>query len=219
MNTHGIRWLADKPPTRYGYCIHLARGIEAVELVNRIARGSAPVLLGAYTTEGIETYINSQGREMAAVRYGTHGDLAFTVAHGDWPGELGPGYSNHLSRNSGEEVFMLYYESQNPKVPPPEFTFCRDGDYACGFHMYMHTWSHEVTGPDAALVQADIEAAGIHNEDRREIAHRKSLTVIENRFALTLPMHRILHDSLSTALVQGHHVDPDSTAGAGDWGA
>ncbi|GAA4682649.1 hypothetical protein [Streptomyces youssoufiensis] len=106
----------------------------------------------------------------------------------------------------GEEVFELYYETQNPKVPPPQFTFYRDGEYACGFHMYMHTWSHEVTGPDAALVQADIEAAGIHNEDRRESAHLTSLTVIEKRFTLTLPMNQILHGSLPAALVHGHHA-------------
>ncbi|QKW51490.1 DUF6461 domain-containing protein [Streptomyces buecherae] len=215
MNTDGIRWLVDKAPTWYGYCIHLARGLEAVHLVNRITRGPAPVLIGEYTAEGIETYINSQEREMAAVRYGTHGDLAFTVAHGYWPGELGPGYSNHLSRNSGEEVFELYYETQNPKVPPPQFTFYRDGEYACGFDMYMYTWSHEVTGPDADLIHADIEAAGIHNEDRRETAHLKSLTIIEKRFTLTLPMNQILHGSLPAALVHGHHVNLNSSTGSG----
>ncbi|MER5494276.1 hypothetical protein [Streptomyces sp. NPDC002490] len=162
------------------------------------------MLIGEYTAEGVEAYINSQSREIAAVRYGTHGDLAFTVAHGYWPGELGPGYSDHLSRNKGEEVFVLYDETQNPKVPPPQFQFYRDGEYACGFHMYMYTWSREVTGPDAALVQADIEAAGIRNEAQRETAHLKSLTIIENRFDLALPMGQILHDLLPTALVHGH---------------
>ncbi|MFJ8827042.1 hypothetical protein ACIREE_35395 [Streptomyces sp. NPDC102467] len=205
MNIDGIRWLADRCPTWSGYCIHLARGLTAAELVDRIARGSAPGQLGEYTAEGIEAYVSSRGRETAAVRYGTHGDLAFTVAHGYWPGELGPGYSSDLSRNSGEEVFELYYETQNPKAPPPQFAFYRDGAYACGFHMYMHTWSHEITGPDAALIRTDIAAAGIHDETTRETAHRKSLAVVENRFTLTLPMERILHAPLPAALVYGHH--------------
>ncbi|MFD5557658.1 hypothetical protein ACFWIA_27930 [Streptomyces sp. NPDC127068] len=204
MKTDGIKWLADKAPTWSGYCIHLTRGLDAVQLVKRIARGAAPVFIGEYTAEDIEAHLNSQGREITAVRYGTHGNLAFTVAHGYWPGELGPGYNNDLSRNKGEEVFMLYNDAQNSKAPPPQFELYRDGEYACGFHMYMHTWSHEITGPDSSLIQADIEAAGIHDEERRETAHLKSLAIIEKRFKLALPMGQILNESLSTALVHGH---------------
>ncbi|MFI0243052.1 DUF6461 domain-containing protein [Streptomyces sp. NPDC016845] len=204
MTTDGIAWLAETAPTWYGYCIHLARGLTADELVDRLARGSAPRPLGAYTSEAVEAHLNAQTREMAAVRYGTHNGLAFTVAHGYWPGELGPGYSNDLSRSSGEEVFELYYETQNPKAPPPQFALFRDGAYACGFHLYMHTWSHEVTGPDAALLQTDIAAAGIPDQTDRKTAHRTSLTVIENRFALALPRKQIMHDALPAALVYGH---------------
>ncbi|WP_435215419.1 hypothetical protein [Streptomyces sp. bgisy034] len=48
--------------------------------------------------------------------------------------------------------------------------------------MYIHTWSHEITGPGADLIRADLIAAGIPEERKRDTAHRASLAVLEQRF-------------------------------------
>ncbi|EPJ36013.1 hypothetical protein STAFG_6930 [Streptomyces afghaniensis 772] len=73
----------------------------------------------------------------------------------------------------------------------------------CGFDMYMHTWSQEITGPGADLIRAEIDAAGIPEQRERDTAHRASLAVLEQRFELALPRDLILDASLPTALVRG----------------
>ncbi|MFF0450895.1 hypothetical protein ACFYT4_31710 [Streptomyces sp. NPDC004609] len=155
-----------------------------------------------------------------AVRYGTDGDLSFAVAYGQWPGEMGPGYTDGLSVRD-DHVFQLYYGTQNPKLPPPEFSYFHGGVYTCGFQMYMHTWSHEITGPRPDLLRDAVQAAGIPTEDNRNTAHAKSLTVVEKTFRLSLPRHKVLHQAIPAALIKGQtpaqrtDVPPATTGGAG----
>lgn len=94
-------------------------------------------------------------------------------------------------------------EKENPKLPPPIFSYFHDEHYLCGFDMYMNTWSTEITGSSPELVRDDVLAAGIPDETQRDTAHTKSLTIVENRFRLTLPKEQVLHGTLPTALVRG----------------
>ncbi|MFE6887992.1 hypothetical protein [Streptomyces sp. NPDC057694] len=100
-------------------------------------------------------------------------------------------------------MFQLYWEAENPKLPPPVFTCFRDGHYTCGFHMYMHTWSHEVSGSHPELISTGIKTAGIPIETDQDTAHYKSLALIEEQFRRSPPMEPVLHGRLPAALVAG----------------
>ncbi|WP_330358261.1 hypothetical protein [Streptomyces chartreusis] len=207
MSSGGITWIADEDISWLGYCIKLARGLTGEELTARLAATGGPVPVEATTGPRAEELIDELDAERGdsasiAVRYGDHAGLGFAVAYGHWPSVLGPAYHDGASRN-GAHVFELYYEKQNPKVPPPAFAYFHDDSYVCGFDMYMNTWSQEITGPGADLVRADIVAAGIPEEKERDTAHRASLAVLEQRFELALPRDLILDASLPTALVRG----------------
>lgn len=203
----GIAWIARDSISWLGYCITLARGMEPEELVGRLSEDSPPTLLGQYTGNDLETYLESRNGERGvidsiAVRYGVSGDLAFAVADGYWPGEMGPDYSDGLSRD-GAHVFQLYYEKENPKLPPPIFSYLHNEHALCDFNMYMHTWSSEVTGSTPELIQDDILNAGIPEETERDVAHANSLAIVERRFQLTLPKEQVLHGELPSALIKG----------------
>ncbi|MFJ6573350.1 DUF6461 domain-containing protein [Streptomyces sp. NPDC091292] len=205
--SEGIGWIAREEIAWTGHCVTLARGLEPEELVRRLARSAPPVSLGTCTAYDLNTYLDRRERERGlddsiAVRYGADGDLAFAVAYGHWPGEMNTGTLLGVSKG-GAHVFRLYYETQNPKVPPPEFTYFHDGQYMCGFDMYMHTWSHEITGSRPDLISAAVQAAGIPGEDDRDTAHTKSLAVVEKQFNLTLPKERVLRGVLPAALING----------------
>ncbi|MGW6788506.1 hypothetical protein [Streptomyces chartreusis] len=207
MSSGGITWIADEDISWLGYCIKLARGLTGEELTARLAATGGPVPVEATTGPRAEELIDQLDTERGdsdsiAVRYGDHAGLGFAVAYGHWPSVLGLAYHDGTSRN-GAHVFELYYEKQNPKVPPPAFAYFHHDSYVCGFDMYMSTWSLEITGPGADLVRADIAAAGIPEEKERDTAHRSSLAVLEQRFELALPRDLILDASLPTALVRG----------------
>ncbi|WP_405524428.1 hypothetical protein [Streptomyces canus] len=207
MSSGGITWIADEDISWLGYCIKLARGLTGEQLAARLAVGGGPVPVQATTGPQVEELIDGLDAERGdtdsiAVRYGDYAGLGFAVAYGHWPSVLGPAYHDGTSRD-GVHVFELYHEKQNPKVPPPSFAYFHDDHYACGFDMYMHTWSQEITGPGADLIRADIIAAGIPEERTRGTAHRASLGVLERRFELALPSDLILGASLPTALVRG----------------
>ncbi|MET7541595.1 hypothetical protein [Streptomyces sp. NPDC005507] len=207
MNEDGIAWIARADLSWLGHCVTLARGISPEQLVARLAGGHEPVSLGELTAAAVETHLMRRDQERGvgdsiAVRYGDAGGLAFAVAHGDnWPGRMGPGYTDGLS-NDGADVFQLYWEKENPKLPPPVFAYFRDGRYMCGFHMCM-SWSQEITGPHPDLVRGDVGAAGIFSETDGDLAHSKSLSVVEQRFRLTLPKALVLQGKLPTALIAG----------------
>ncbi|MFC9495689.1 DUF6461 domain-containing protein [Streptomyces sp. NPDC056982] len=203
----GIGWIAREEIAWAGYCVTLARGLEPGELVTRLARDTAPAPLGECTGYDLNTQLVDRERALhrsdsIAVRYGAVGDLAFAVADGYWPGEMNTGPLLAGSKG-GAHVFRLYHESQNPKLPPPEFTYFHDGDYMCGFDMHMHTWSHEITGSRPDLVSAALQAGGVPDEDRQDVAHAKSLAVVEEQFQLTLPKELVLHGKLPAALIRG----------------
>ncbi|MGW4033798.1 DUF6461 domain-containing protein [Streptomyces sp. NPDC004838] len=203
----GIAWLALEDISWPGYCVTLARGVEPDELVRRLARDQAPVELGDHSAEDLSGFLARRDwdrgwDDSVAVRYGTDGDLSFAVAYGDWPGNMGPGYADGLSVQD-DHVFQLYYETQNPKLPPPEFGYLQDGVYMCGFQMYMHTWSHEITGLRPDLLSDAVQAAGIPTEDNRDTAHVNSLAVVEKTFRLSLPRDQVLHQAIPAALVKG----------------
>ncbi|MDQ8704526.1 DUF6461 domain-containing protein [Streptomyces sp. LHD-70] len=209
MKDDGIAWIADADLSWLGYCVTLSRGLTPEQLVARLAGDRTPAPLGEHSAAEVEALLGQRDRERGtcdsiAVRYGEVGGLAYAVAYGDnWPGNMGPGYTDGLS-DGGADVFQLYWEMENPKLPPPAFAYFRDGEYMCGFDMFMHSWSHEITGPRSDLVRGDVEAAGIPAETDRDTAHRKSLTVVEERFGLTLPKELVLGGKLPAALIAGH---------------
>ncbi|MDI3420582.1 DUF6461 domain-containing protein [Streptomyces luteolus] len=196
----GIAWIARADLSEFGYCVTLARGIGPEELVARLAHGYEVEALEELTADDLEDRLETDGSESFAVRYGqTDGGLSFAVAHGAWPGEMGPGYTDGLS-NGGVEVFQFYYETENPKLPPPEFTYMRDGEYLCSFSMD----TIEVQGDSPELVRAlsaDLEAAGVPREENRGTAHEKSLMIAGERFGLTLPKETVLQGELPTAII------------------
>ncbi|MDI3384838.1 DUF6461 domain-containing protein [Streptomyces sp. B-S-A8] len=178
--SEGIAWIARADLSEFGYCVTLARGIGPEELVARLAHGHEVEALGQLTADDLEDRLETDDSESFAVRYGqTDGGLSFAVAHGAWPGEMGPGYTDGLS-DGGAEVFQLYYEAENPKLPPPSFTYMRDGEHLCTFSMY----TREVQGESPEL-----EAAG------------KALTIAGERFGLTLPKETVLQGELPTAII------------------
>ncbi|MEU1711050.1 DUF6461 domain-containing protein [Streptomyces sp. NPDC005706] len=203
----GITWIARSDISWLGYCITLARGVEPEELVSRLAGETAPTFLGQRTAAELERYLNQRGQEWGsgetiAVRYGDVADLAFAVADGQWPGEMELGVPDGLSHD-GAHVFRLYYEKENPKLPPPAFSYFHDGSYLCGFDMFMHTWSSEITGSQPDLVREAVLSAGIPGEANRDMAHTRSLAIVEKQFQLTLPREEVLHGTLSAALIKG----------------
>lgn len=191
MNEDGIAWITRADLSWLGHCVTLARGLSPEQLVARLARGHEPVSLGEHTAASAETHLTRRDQERGvgdsiAVRYGDAGGLAFAVAHGDnWPGRMGPGYIDGLS-NDGADVFQLYWEKENPKLPPPVFAYFRDGRYMCGFDMCM-SWSQEITGPRPDLVRGDLEAAGDLLRDGRDLAHSKSSASLSNGFVSPCP--------------------------------
>jgi hypothetical protein len=207
VSSGGITWIADADISWLGYYIKLARGLTGEQLAARLAAPGGPVPVQATTGPQAEALIDGLDAERGdadsiAVRYGDHAGLGFALAYGHWPSVLGPAYHDGTSRD-GAHVFELYYEKQNPKVPPPAFAYFHDDHYVCGFDMHMHTWSQEITGPGAGLIRAEIDAAGIPEQRERDTAHRASLAVLEQRFELALPRDLILDASLPTALVRG----------------
>ncbi|QEU89889.1 hypothetical protein CP970_02155 [Streptomyces kanamyceticus] len=129
----GLTWLANSDVTWAGYCVTLARGLEPDELVRRLARGE-PGLLGEYTGGTLEDFLRRKDAPaQTAVRYGSAEGLSFAVAYGDWPGCTGPGFTVGLSK--GTHIFQLYYESENPKAPPPSFSYFHQETYMCGFDL------------------------------------------------------------------------------------
>lgn len=202
----GIAWIARDGISWLGYCVTLARGVDPEELVSRLAGDADPVPLGQYTRDDLETYLAERDRGQStcddiAVRYGRSGDLVFAVADGHWPGEMGPGYTDGLSKN-GAHVFQLYYEAENPKVPPPDFIYLHDERTVCAFDMTF-TWSSEIVGSSPELVQDEVLAAGLPGETNRDVAHARSLAVVERRFRLTLPREQVLYGTLPAALING----------------
>ncbi|MFJ5780312.1 hypothetical protein [Streptomyces sp. NPDC093094] len=199
--------MADEDISWLGHCIKPARGLSGEQLAARLAAGGGPVPVRATTGPQAEELVDRLDAERGdtdsiAVRHGDHAGLGFAVAYGHWPSVLGPAYHDGTSRD-GVHVFEFYCEKQNPKAPPPVFAYFHDDHYVCGFDMYMHTWSQEITGPGADLVRADVVAAEIPEERKRDTAHRASLAVLERRFELALPRDLILGVSLPTALVRG----------------
>ena len=202
----GITWIASNEISWLGHCITLARDVEPEELVSRLARNQEPEALGQHTGYDLQIYLDRLDREQGrcdsiAVRYGASGGLSFAVADGQWPGYMGPGYTEGLSRD-GAHVFQLYDEQENPKLPPPTFSYLHDDRYVCGFDMYMHTWSSEIKGSNPELLHDDILAAGIPDETDSDAAHAKSLALVESRFQLTLPKELVLHGELPAALIR-----------------
>ncbi|MFE6165213.1 DUF6461 domain-containing protein [Streptomyces sp. NPDC056486] len=192
----GLTWLANSDVTWAGYCVTLARGLEPDELVRRLARGE-PGLLGEYTGGTLEDFLERRDAPArTAVRYGSREGLSFAVAYGDWPGYTGPGFTDGLSR--GAHIFQLYYESDNPKVPPPSFSYFHQETYMCGFDLCSFP---DVGGTEPELILGDVQAAGIEGEEDRDAAHARSLSVVEDRFGLSLPRMQILEGLLPAATI------------------
>lgn len=170
MSSDGVTWIATTDINDLGHCVTLARGLSGGDLAARII-AAAP----------------EWARPRLSLRHGSTGELAYAVAEDyDWPGVTGPGYTDGLS-DGGVHIYQLYYECDNPKLPPPTFSYFHDGRLLCSFDMYMHTWSHEVTGTQPELIHPQLIAAGVPDKTDRDTAHIKSLKVVEERFGLTLP--------------------------------
>lgn len=90
----------------------------------------------------------------------------------------------------------------DPESPPPSFAYFHDDQYVCGFDMYIHTWSHEITGPGADLIRTGLSRP---ESRRRGEGTRRTVPLSpcwSSAFELALPRDLILGTSLPTVLVR-----------------
>ncbi|MFI5532947.1 hypothetical protein ACIA8O_30865 [Kitasatospora sp. NPDC051853] len=208
--TDGITWLAKPRSISFeGYSVTLGRGIALAELAARVVESAEHealrmVMLGDLTAEELVEEIEEVNRDDTGLRFGEHGEWAFVVKHGNWPGKFG--LDPALSVD-GAEVFLLEYEEENGKPVPPEFWYVRDGRTMCRFNLHLDdSWGHgEVSGdPEvAAQVRELLAAAGLpdHDRPRREV-HRTVLEVLEGHFGLSLPRALALNAPLPAVILE-----------------
>ncbi|MFF8258765.1 DUF6461 domain-containing protein [Streptomyces virginiae] len=185
--TCGIQWLADWGEWFAG--LTFARGITPDELAARLGAvpGVRPGPLGAPAAWSMVTE-TADGDGVA--RVGSWGGWSFAVEHGL------PAGAERLAEVSGAGVEAIHLDPQ-PDHPPKQFAYARDGELVCCFGLgeECRRGGHRpdfllpelvaagVLGPDGANTGPDDEP----DEDRE----RRTLSVLEHRFALALPRHLI----------------------------
>ncbi|MFF3863426.1 DUF6461 domain-containing protein [Streptomyces sp. NPDC002209] len=183
----GIRWLADWDGWYAG--LTFARGITPGELALRLGAlpGIRPGPLGA--TDAWSMVTESMDGDGVA-RVGSWGGWSFAVEHGM------PAGAERLSEVSRSGVEAVHLDPQ-PDHPPKQFAYARDGEIVCCFGLGEEGWrgGHRPDFLLPELVAAGILAPdGTHARPEDEPCadrDRRTLAVLEHRFALSLPRHLI----------------------------
>jgi hypothetical protein len=195
--TDGLQWLAEVPdPLPMGYCVIFARGIGPQDLVHRLTPAAEPRFMAPRTHKAFELDLLELDRgkpmqETVGVRYGSVGDLAFTLGYGTWYGTLGRHETPSISYD-GAHIYELYFMAEHPNVPPPHFCYSHDSVYEVMCDLNDETWAGvvDVAGDNAGLI-SEIETDG-----------RNSFEILEQRFGLTLPKKAILTGTLPAAIIE-----------------
>ncbi|MFF8732878.1 hypothetical protein ACF073_41420 [Streptomyces sp. NPDC015171] len=194
--TDGLQWLEDPMPLPGGYCAILARGIDPENLVRRLVPGSKPRFIGPRTHTAFEADLFELDRSKlvnttVGIRYGSVGDLSFSIGYGPWY-ELLNRFDTPEISHGGAHTFELYFMAEHPNVPPPHFRYNHDGVYEVMGDLNNDDWVGfvDVLGNNAELVAA------------LEADKRRPLESLEQRFGLTLPKERILTDALAAAIIR-----------------
>ncbi|MEW2051627.1 hypothetical protein, partial [Streptomyces sp. NPDC005476] len=125
------------------------------------------------------------------VRYGSVGDLSFSIGYGPRQETLSQFDTPDIS-HGGAHTYELYFMAEHPNVPPPHFRYNHDGVYEVMCDLNNDDWTGvvNVLGDNAELVAA-LEA------DRR-----RPMEILEQRFGLTLPKEAILTGTLPAAIIK-----------------
>ncbi|MBW5483873.1 hypothetical protein GPJ59_18800 [Streptomyces bambusae] len=194
----GIQWLADWPHWYAG--LTFARGIGPDELALRL--GAVPSqrpgpLAGPDAWDLAGAVLDGDG----VARVGAVGAWSFAVEHGVPAGaELLP----EVSRDGVEAVHL----DPQPDHPPKQFVYARDGEVVCCFGLGEEIWrgghhpdfllpdlvAARVLRPDGTAARPDTEPPPARD--------RRTLSVIERRFGLSLP-RRLVEEARLPAFVTG----------------
>ncbi|MGW5498984.1 hypothetical protein [Streptomyces olivaceoviridis] len=194
--TDGLQWLEDPIPLPGGYCAILARGIDPQTLVRRLFPDTEPRFVGLRTHEAFEADLLQLDRSKpvnttVGVRYGSVGDLSFSIGYGAWHEVLGRFDTPEIS-HGGAHTYELYFMAEHPNVPPPHFRYNHNGVYEVMCDLNIDDWVGvvDVLGNNAELVSA------------LEADKRRPMEILEQRFGLTLPKEDILTGTLPSAITR-----------------
>lgn len=192
----GIRWLADWDGWYVG--LTFARGVPPGELALRLGAvpGVRPGPLGARDAWSLASE-TMDGDGVA--RVGSWAGWSFAVEHGL---PAGAERLAEVSRSGAEAVHL----DPQPDHPPRQFAYARDGEVVCCFGLGEECWrggrQPDFLLPElvaAGLLEPDGTHAGPEDEPGAE-RDRRTLAVLEHRFALSLP-RRLIEETPLPAFV------------------
>ncbi|RSS78155.1 DUF6461 domain-containing protein [Streptomyces sp. WAC06614] len=183
----GIGWLVDWPDWYAG--LTFARGIGPEELAARLGAvpGPAP---GPLDPTGAWSLAASTVDGDGVARVGAFGGWSFAVEHGL------PAGADRLAEVARGGVEAVHLDPQ-PDHPPKQFAYARDGEVVCCFALGEEAWrgGHRPDHLLPALVAAHVlHPDGTDARPATEppaVRERRTLTVIEHHFALSLPRHLV----------------------------
>ncbi|MFC3578005.1 hypothetical protein ACFOZ0_33060 [Streptomyces yaanensis] len=192
----GLQWLEYPVPLPGGYCTIFTRGIDSEDLVRRLVSGAEPRFIGLRTHKAFEADLFQLDRSKpvdttVGVRYGSVGDLSFSIGYGPWQETLSQFDTPEIS-HGGAHTYELYFMAEHPNVPPPHFRYNHDGVYEVMCDLNNDDWVGvvNVLGNNAELVAA------------LEADKRRPMEILEQRFGLTLPKEAILTGTLPAAIIK-----------------
>ncbi|MFZ3468475.1 DUF6461 domain-containing protein [Streptomyces sp. 4.24] len=192
----GIQWLADWDA--WYVSLTFARGIGPGELASRLGAlpGLHPGPLGAIDAWSMVTEtVDGDG----VARVGSWGGWSFAVEHGM------PAGAQRLAEISLGGVEAVHLDPQ-PDHPPKQFAYARDGELVCCFGLGEEFWrgghrpdfllpelvAAKILTPDGCYARPEEEPSGERD--------RLTLSVLEHRFALSLP-RRLVEETPLPAFV------------------
>lgn len=110
-----------------GYCTIFARGIGSEDLVRRLVLGTEPRFISLRTHKEFEADLFQLDRSKSVdtavgVRYGSVGDLSFSIGYGPWQETLSQFDTPEIS-HGGAHTYELYFMAEHPNAPPPHFRY------------------------------------------------------------------------------------------------
>lgn len=200
----GLQWLVDLEGQTSS--VVFARGISAAELAVRMGgdpdAATEPITDAQVWDLRMEVYRPGASGD-GVVRVGESAGWAFAVEYGD---STGSDRLVDISRN-GVEVIQYYPMADHP---PATVDYARDGAYLCGFGLAEEDdrWGQQ---PD--LLLPELVAARILQPDGSKdasapyepytITYKRTLSVIETRFGLSLPRTCLAEGRLPAYAVRG----------------
>ncbi|MEU8503024.1 hypothetical protein AB0C86_40920 [Streptomyces lavendulae] len=202
----GLQWLVGLDEKGWTSSVVFARGISAAELAVRMGGdpdgATEPITDAQVWNLRMEVYRPGASGD-GVVRVGESAGWAYAVEYGD---STGSDLLTEISR-SGVEVIRYYPIADHP---PATVDYARDGEYICGFGLAEeeHRWGQQ---PD--LLLPELVAAHVLQPDGSsrvdgscvpyEVAYKRTLSVFETRFGLSLPRACLGEGRLPAYAVRG----------------